>query len=75
MCGINIHKKFSKDRTGFDFEELHRWIDEPYKDLKVNHRIKRHSYNNGEAEFIRKYWDKKRGKDGEIRQFVSGCSI
>lgn len=61
MPSLKAHKNMSKDRTGFDFEELHKWIDEPQKDLGVNHRIERHSYNTGDEGKIKSYWDKKKG--------------
>jgi hypothetical protein len=49
----------SKKRTGNDFAELHRWIDEPKRKYGYNHRIIRHSYTEDDKNTIRKYWDEK----------------
>jgi len=43
MPSLRIHCRISKDRTGESFKELHEWIDEPQKDLGINHRTERHN--------------------------------
>jgi len=61
MPSLKIHCAISKERTDFDFKELHQWIDKPQKELGYNHRTKRHSYNTKEEKEIEDFWNKKRG--------------
>lgn len=59
MPSLKVHCRISKDRTGFNFKELHEWIDSK---KGINHRTLRHSYNLKEENQIKKYWnDKKQG--------------
>ncbi len=62
MPSLNVHCAISKERTNFDFRELHQWIDEPYKTLGKNHRMKRHAYNESEENQIRNFWEDKMGE-------------
>lgn len=62
MPNLKTHCAISLKRTGFDFKELHQWIDAPLKELGYNHRTKRHSYNEKEEKFIEEYWNKKKGE-------------
>ena len=62
MPNLKQHCAISKKRTGFDFMDLHKWIDEPAKDLGYDHRTKRHAYNVQEEKFIENYWERKKGK-------------
>ena len=62
MPHLRQHCAISKKRTGFSFEELHRWIDEASEYLGFDHRIERHAYNTKEEKIIQSYWDKKKGK-------------
>ena len=57
------HCMVSIQRTGFDFAELHQWIDHhpKAKNLGSDHRIERHAYTNKDRDTIKKYWDKKKG--------------
>ena len=59
MPRSRFHCAISRKRTGNDFEELHRWIDEPTRRLGVNHRRRRHYYNRKDQNAIREYWDSK----------------
>jgi len=61
MPNNRTHCAISKQRTGFDFKELHRWIDGPSVELGWNHRLKRHYYNDKDEKYIREYWDKQGG--------------
>lgn len=63
MPNIRAHCAISKQRTGFDFEELHRWIDNPREAniLGADHRIERHAYTRADEQYIRTYWDNKKG--------------
>jgi len=36
------HKRLTRLLLGDDFEEVHRWKDEPWRRLGVKHRIERH---------------------------------
>jgi len=54
---FRTHCAISKKRTGNDFADLHRWIDEPTKTLGPDHRIERHHYNYRDKNRIKKYWD------------------
>ena len=58
----NTHCAISKKRTGFDFKELHKWIDENQKEDGFDHRRKRHYYNEKDRKTIKEHWDKKKGK-------------
>lgn len=62
MPSCKVHCRISKERTGFDFKNLHQWIDEPAKDLGLNHRTERHSYNLKDSKKIRDFWDKEKGE-------------
>jgi len=62
MPNLKQHCAISKKRTGFDFKNLHKWIDAPAKELGYDHRIERHAYNVKEEKFIEEYWDRKKGK-------------
>ena len=42
MPSLKQHCRNSKKRTGQTYEELHKWMDEPGKDLGINHRSERH---------------------------------
>ena len=63
MPNYRDHCIISLQRTGFDFAELHHWIDHhpEAKGLGVDHRIERHAYTNKDRNTIKKYWDQKRG--------------
>jgi hypothetical protein len=62
MSNLNIHCALSKKRTGFDFKELHQWIDKPQTELGVDHRIERHAYNREDEQKIIDFWTMKKGK-------------
>ncbi|MFW9881497.1 MAG: hypothetical protein ACFFG0_51185 [Candidatus Thorarchaeota archaeon] len=61
MPELRAHCKISRDRTSEEFEDLHRWIDNPpeAKILGVNHRIKRHAYKVEDEEYIKNIWGEK----------------
>ncbi len=59
MPNLKTHCAISQKRTRFDFEELHEWIDEPTRRLGVNHRMKRHYYNENDKNYIKRYWESK----------------
>lgn len=61
MPSLKTHCAISMKRTGIDFTELHRWIDEPTERLGSEHRIKRHYYNQRDKNTIKGYWDAKGG--------------
>ena len=65
MPSFRTHCAISKKRTGNDFAELHRWIDEPTKRLGYDHRIERHHFNEDDKNTIKRYWDAKRKGLGE----------
>jgi hypothetical protein len=62
MPNHKTHCAISKKRTGYDFSELHDWIDGPSKTLGKNHRTVRHAWNETEMKTIQRYWDDKKGK-------------
>ena len=62
MPSNRVHCAVSRERTTFNFQELHKWIDEDKKKQGVNHRVNRHTYNLKEANVIEKYWEKEKGK-------------
>lgn len=55
MPNLRTHYAISRQRTGYTFEELHRWIDSPSKKIGLNHRIERHAYTRKDVETIRRY--------------------
>ena len=59
MPRLKTHCAISKKRTGNDFAELNRWIDEPTRRLGINHRRRRHYYNKKDQNTIKEYWDSK----------------
>ena len=65
MPSLRTHCAISKKRTGNDFAELHRWIDEPTIRLGSGHRIERHHFNEDDKNTIKRYWDAKREGLGE----------
>jgi hypothetical protein len=65
MPRFRTHCAISKKRTGNDFAELHRWIDEPTKRLGYEHRIERHFLNEDDKDTIKRYWDAKEEGLGE----------
>ena len=62
MPSVRIHCAIIEMRTGFGFEELHRWIDEGTKTMGVDHRKKRHYFNRKDQREIKDYWYAKKGK-------------
>jgi hypothetical protein len=56
---LRVHCAISKQRTGFEFEELHRWIDEGAKSMGVDHREKRHYFNRKDQREIKDRWGEK----------------
>ena len=62
MPNLRTHCAISKKRTGYGFEELHKWIDEPCKRLGTNHRIERHYLNDKDMNSIKQYWEHKKGR-------------
>jgi hypothetical protein len=61
MPSLKTHCAISLKRTGYDFAELHRWIDEPTERLGSEHRIKRHHYNEKDKDTIKGFWDARGG--------------
>ena len=66
MPNLKIHCAISKKRTGFNFRELHEWIDNPTKKFKgksYDHRLEKHAYNESDEKKIKEFWNKKKGRD------------
>jgi hypothetical protein len=61
MPSLRTHCAISMKRTGYDFAELHRWIDEPTGRLGSEHRKRRHHYSEKEKNTVKGYWDAKGG--------------
>ena len=61
MPSLKTHCAISRKRTGNDFAELHRWIDEPTGKLGSEHRTKRHHYNERDKDTIKGFWDARGG--------------
>ena len=63
MPKLKAHCAISRQRTGYDFEGLHQWIDHPPEEkfLGADHRILRHAYTQDEKDYINKYWEEKKG--------------
>lgn len=59
MPSVRVHCAISKGRTKNNFKDLHEWIDRPQKELGVNHRTERHSFNLQDREFVAKNWGEK----------------
>ena len=65
MPNHKTHCAISKKRTGFDFSELHKWIDENQKEDGINHRRKRHYYNETDKKSIKEHWNKEKDNRGK----------
>ncbi len=63
MPNFKAHCTINRQRTGFDFAELHQWIDNSpeARFLGSDHRVVRHAYNREDMEYIRQFWDQKMG--------------
>jgi len=59
MPRFRTHCAISKKRTGNDFAELHRWIDEQTRRLGYDHRIERHHLNEDDKNTIKRRWGEK----------------
>ena len=62
MPSQKVHCAISKKRTGKKFEDLHNWIDEHHKEMGVNHRTVRHSFNLKDKYYVKKEW----GQEGVV---------
>jgi len=60
MPPLKTHCENSKKRTGKEFEDLHRWMDEGAKYLGQDHRFERHS--GAYLGYVKEKW----GKEGVI---------
>ncbi|UCE29861.1 MAG: hypothetical protein JSV85_03885 [Candidatus Bathyarchaeota archaeon] len=65
MPPLKTHCAISRKRTGDDFAELHKWIDEPTSRLGYDHRERRHHFTEDEKSRIKRYWDAKKEGLGE----------
>lgn len=61
MPSLKLHCAVSRERTGFNFKQLHEWIDAPQKQMGRNHRLERHALNDKETKQIRDFWEKTKG--------------
>lgn len=65
MPPLKTHCAISMKRTGNDFAELHRWIDEPASRLGYEHRVKRHYLNEADKVTIKGHLDARKKGLGE----------
>ena len=63
MPSLKVHCAVSKERTGEEFKELHEWMDEPQKELGINHRTQRH--DTSFIDYVKERW----GGKG-VREFL-----
>lgn len=56
MPSFDEHCNISKKRTGYAFTQLHKWMDEPQKELKQNHRRERHTLDDTYLNFVKSKW-------------------
>ena len=61
MPNFKAHCKSSKERTGKDFAELHKWMDEGQEYLGKDHRFERHS--TAYLGYIKEKWKQKGVKE------------
>ena len=61
MPDYKTHCAISKKRTGDDFAELHKWIDDSraLKELGSDHRIERHCFKEDDKNTIKRRWGEK----------------
>ncbi len=61
MPSVRKHCAISKKRTGNDFAELHKWIDESsaLERLGTDHRIERHCLKEDDKDTIKRNWGEK----------------
>jgi len=60
MPNFKTHCRSSKERTGKDFADIHKWMDEGQAYLDKDHRFERHSTSY--IKFVMEKW----GKEGVI---------
>ena len=63
MPKFEKHCKISEKHTGERFEELHKWMDGPQKELGISHRTKRHDTSS--ISEVRERWG-----DNGVREFL-----
>lgn len=56
MPSVEEHEAISKKRTGYNFHDLHKWMDDPQKDLGMNHRRERHTLDDVYLNFVKEKW-------------------
>ena len=63
MPSFKAHCAISKQRTKFPFADLHKWIDHSPEAgiLGPDHRIERHAYTVADSNYIKNYWERKKG--------------
>lgn len=59
MPDTETHCKISKARTGNEFRELHKWMDEATEYLGADHRIERHFFTQEYKNYIKNKWTDK----------------
>ena len=59
MPSLKTHCAISMKRTGYDFAELHSWIDESAVTFGYDHRIERHHFNEDDKNAIKGRWGEK----------------
>jgi hypothetical protein len=61
MPDFKTHCAISRKRTGNDFAELHKWIDDSQalKELESDHRIIRHCLKEDDKDTIKRKWGEK----------------
>jgi hypothetical protein len=63
MPNFKAHCAISQQRTGFDFADLHKWMDNPpeAKIIGPSHSILRHAFTESDMNYIKDYWEGKKG--------------
>ena len=61
MPSLMQHCAISKERTGYGFRSLHKWIDWGAEDIGVDHRSERHYFTLKHKETIKDHWRREKG--------------
>jgi hypothetical protein len=68
MPGLREHCRISIERTGKDFSDLHKWMDEPKEKFGIGHRGERH--DSSWMNYVSSRW----GTDG-VKEFLYHIEI
>lgn len=66
MPTVKEHCRISKNRCDYDYEDLHKWMDEPQQYFGMDHRLERHTLHDIYMKYVMEKW----GKQG-VLEFIN----